>query len=122
MLGSRNGVSSRRIDDEYPARGGRGHVDVVHAYPGAANHLEPFPSLDDFPSDLGFTSYHQRVVVGEARQQVRASLPGDDVDFGLGLQPFDALPGDGVGNKNSQVSPLSILGYLRSLPLRYVIG
>ena len=71
LLGGRDDVGGRRVDDHDAAGGGGGHLDVVQTDAGAGDDLEPRRGGDRLGVDLGGAADDHRVGVGERGEQRR---------------------------------------------------
>ena len=60
VLGSRDGVAARCVDDDDAARGRRGHVDRVDAGAGAADHSQSRCRIKQRFGHVGFAAHQQR--------------------------------------------------------------
>ena len=91
VLGGRDDGRFRSVRDHDPAAGRRLDVDVVHAHPGAADHLEPVGPLDQVGGQLRRRADDDRVVVADLLREVAVRV---DVDLVALAQELDAGVGD----------------------------
>ena len=94
VLGRRDDVRLRRVRDDDALLGGRRHVDVVDADPGAADHLQALRALDHVGRQLRGRADHDRVVVGDRAGQLLLRHVGAHVHVEVLAQQIDAGVGD----------------------------
>ena len=100
VLGGRDRVAGRGVDDDDARVGGRLEVDVVHADPGPADDDEPLAGRDQLGVDLDLAPDDERVVVADDRAQLVAREPVTFIDLVLRPEEFDALVGDSLGDED----------------------
>jgi len=106
VLGSRDDRRLGSVDDDDAALGCGGQVDVVHAHPGPADHLQPIGAVDQLLGELGRAADDDRVVVADSRREIPVGVDNDveslpkEVDPRLrdGLPDKDAGHGDAPWN------------------------
>jgi hypothetical protein len=82
---------------------GRGlDVDVVDPHPGAADHAQAAGGGEDLGGDLCLAAHHERVVPGDARDQLGGLETGHDVHLGGGAEALHPVGRDGVGDEDAQ--------------------
>ena len=91
VLGRRDDGRLGRVRDDDPSARRGLDVDVVHAHPGAADHLEPVGPLDQVGGQLRRRADDDRVVVADLLRQVAVRV---DVDLVALAQELDAGVGD----------------------------
>jgi hypothetical protein len=77
-------VAGRRVEDEHAAFGRGGHVHVVDADAGAADHGQSWSRLEESRVDLGRAAHEERVGVGERLEELLARRAGEVDDFVAG--------------------------------------
>ena len=100
VLGGRDDVALRRVDHHHSALGRLGHVDVVEADTGAADHHERTASLQHFRRDLGGAANDQGMCTLDDFEQ-----PGE-IELHIHLvpgraQPIKATFGDFFGDEDA---------------------
>ncbi len=100
VLGRRDRVAGRGIDDDDARAGRRLEVDVVDADPGPPDDGQPRPRRDELGIDLDLAADDQRVVVGQDRAQLVTRQARPLVDLVAGTQELDALLGDRLGDED----------------------
>ena len=101
MLGGRDRVAGRGIDDRDAGASGRVEVDVVDADTRTTDDDEPRPGLDERRVDPDLAADEQRVVVGDRRPQLVRRQACSDVDVVTSLQDVDALVGDALCDEDA---------------------
>jgi hypothetical protein len=105
VLGDRDRVPRRGVDD-HDATLGRGvHVDVVDADAGAADDLQPRARLDDVRRDLRLTAHDEAFVVADDLQEVVARQSYTDVDLGVAFERVDPVLRNRVDDEDCQALP-----------------
>ena len=100
VLGGRDRVAGRGVDDHDPGPRGGLQVDVVDADAGPPDDDQPRRGGDELGVDLDLAADDQRVVVGQDRAQLIAAEARPLVDLVTGSQELDALLGDGLGHED----------------------
>ena len=101
VLGRRDGVAGRGVEDENAVSCRGLDVDVVHAHTGTPDHAQSRCRIEDLGRDLGLAPDHERVVVADAFAQRARLEPGHDIHLARGTQAGDAVLGDRVGNEDA---------------------
>src|SRR5262249_52662459 len=83
-----------RVGHDDAALAGRGHVDVVDADAGAADHAQVVRALDQLRVGLGGRADQHPVVAADALQQLVAAPVGAEIDVEALAQHVDARGGD----------------------------
>ena len=91
VLGRRDRVAGRGIDDDDARAGRRLEVDVVDPDPGPPDDGQPRPRGDELGIDLDLAADDQGVVVGQDRAQLVTRQARPLVDLVTGSQELDAL-------------------------------
>ena len=92
VLGGRDRVAGRGVDDGDPGPRGRLEVDVVDADARPPDDDEPRAGGDQLGVDLDLAADDERVVVGQDRAQlIAAARPEPLVDLVVGAQQLEAL-------------------------------
>ncbi|MNK86073.1 hypothetical protein D3C87_1059760 [compost metagenome] len=86
MLGGRDGIAFRGVDDDDAGLGGGGNVDVVDPDARAADDPQPAARRDDLARDLGGRADHEGVVVADDRQEFVGGDRVAGVHLGDGVQ------------------------------------
>jgi hypothetical protein len=94
VLRSRDDVRLRRVRHQHPSLGGGANVDVVDPDPGATDHLQALPALDQVSRDLRGRADDQRVVGGDPVRKVAVGPIGPDVDVEVLAQQVEPGVGD----------------------------
>jgi hypothetical protein len=81
VLGGRDDVRLRRVDDHHASTRGGLDVDVVEPDPRARDHLQVLARLDHVRRDLGLRAHDERVVRRDDADEVAGRELGADVDL-----------------------------------------
>ena len=100
VLGGRDRVAGRGVDDRDAGPRRRVEVDVVHADAGPPDDDEARAGGDQRGVDLDLAADDERVVVGQDRAQLVAGEADPLVDLVMGAQELDALAGDRFGDED----------------------
>ena len=103
LLGRRDGVAGRGVDDHDAGLGGGLEVDVVDADAGPADDDQAGGVGEDVGRDLDLAANQQRVVVADDRGELFGRQPDLLVDFVVGAEDLEALLGQGLGNEDLHV-------------------
>src|SRR6185437_697135 len=87
-------VGLRRVGDDDPAPGRGGHVDVVDADAGPADHLQPVGLVDQLRGHLRRRADHDAVVVGDPLAELGVVPVDADIDLEVLAQEVDARVAD----------------------------
>jgi hypothetical protein len=101
MFGDTHRVSPRSAHDQDAAASGFFEIDIVHAYPGAADDAKARGLVEKFSGNSGGAAHNEGVGVGDFF--VESIFVGkNDVPAGA-TKEFDTAFADFVGNNNFQV-------------------
>ena len=100
VLGGRDRVAGRGVDDGDARPRRRVEVDVVHADPGPPDDDEARARGDQRRIDLDLAADDQGVVLGQDRAQLVARETGAHVDLVIAAQDLETLRGDRFGDQD----------------------
>ena len=107
MLGRGDGVAVRRVHDDDAALGRRGHIDVVDADAGAADHLQIRCGGKDLGGHLCRGAHGEAVIVGDGRLEVGRLQAGADIDLNAALaEDRDRVGAQFIGDQDLRHSSL----------------
>ncbi len=103
MFGGRNGVPARRVHHHDAPGRGRRDIDIVHADPGAADHLEPGRGGQRLGGHFGRAPDDQGVEIADARDQLvlLEASAGLDLEMGALREDGNAFGGNAVSGQNA---------------------
>ena len=100
MLGGRDRVAGRGVDDGDAGARRRVEIDVVDADAGPPDDDQARPGGDQLGVDLDLAADDERVVVGQDRAELVARQARTLVDLVVGAEELDALLGDRLGDED----------------------
>ena len=111
MLGGRDDVRLRCIDDHHAPLGGGGDVDVVESDPGASDDHQVGRGREELGVDLGRRADDQRVRHRAPPTKFLGRQPELHVDLVAGLtESIETALGDRFGDENSCHAHMPIAG------------
>ena len=107
VLGGRDGVAGRSVDDRDAGGGGGGDVDVVDADAGTADDDQSLAGGDGLGVGLDAAAHEQGVVLRQGREELVARQAHANVDVVLLLEQGDALGRQLLSNEDAHAQASS---------------